>query len=176
MMDGLRSPDLERIAGLRQGLLDNPPSGRYEDDDPRWREIAELQARVELAPRGPEVLYGLEDQVELDLSVEEALERRFDVLPLSRSPRPSGCSCGGGKPIDVEGQAERVLEGLLERLDEDHGDPGRLHENEITPRMRAAARGFLREVALEYRSWVYEPTGEQVAVNVREWREERLRE
>ena len=57
MTDGQRHLDLERIAGLRRGLLDNPPGGWYEDD-PRWREIAELQARVELAPRGPEVLTG----------------------------------------------------------------------------------------------------------------------
>ena len=80
------------------------------------------------------------------------------------------------KPIDIEGQAERALEGLLERLDEGHGDPGGLHENEITPRMRAAARGFLREVALEYRSWVCEPTGEHMDVNVREWRENRFQD
>ena len=105
--------------------------------------------------------------------MEEALERRFDALPPEQVPGTVRVLLWRRKPIDIEGQAGRVLEGLLERLDEDHGDPGRLHENEITPRMRAAARRFLREVALEYRSWLCEPTGERVAVNVREWREQR---
>lgn len=119
------------------------------------------------------VFYGLEDQEILDHEIDEVLERHFDHLPVEQMPETVRVLVWRHCPIDVEGQAEAMLESLLERLDEDHADPGGYSTTKPTPGMRAAARAMVRQVALEYDAWSCEPTGEHETVRVREWGEGR---
>jgi hypothetical protein len=52
-----------------------------------------------------------------------------------------------------------ILEGLIERLDEDHGDPE--EPTEITDAMRTACREFVAKVYAEFRPWMCEIVTEQ---------------
>ena len=123
---------------------------------------------------GNEIFYGTQDQGTLDQEIEEVLERHFDGFDTDLLPETIRVLRWRRKPIDVPGQADAILEILLNRLDEDHGDPGGQLTNEPTERMAAAARTFLSQVAGEYRSWVCEPTGEHEDVNVRRWASRRF--
>ena len=57
--------------------------------------------------------------------------------------------------------ADRVIEDLLEVVDEEHSDPDG-NPTEPTEGMKAAARAFVDAVLAEYVSWACEPTVETV--------------
>lgn len=63
------------------------------------------------------------------------------------------------------------LESLLERLEEEYGDPeGR--DVKPTEAMLAAEKAFIDAVLAEYKPWTCEPTGNVVTVNALEWARE----
>ena len=115
------------------------------------------------------IFYGLEGQEILDHGVEEVLERHFDCLSPDQMPETERVLLWRHRTIRIEQQADAILENLLERLDEEHGDPDLHQGNRATPRMTAAARAFLREVAAEYQLWICDPTGEHETVHPRRW-------
>lgn len=120
-----------------------------------------------------EIFYGLEHQETLDQGIEEVLERHFDHIPVDQMPETVRVLMWRHRPIRIVEQADAILENLLERLDEEHGSLDNLGTTQPTPRMTAAARAFLREVALEYHPWICDPTGGHETVEVRRWGIER---
>lgn len=66
--------------------------------------------------------------------------------------------------------ADCVIEDLLDRMDEEYGNPdGDLAV--ATPTMREAATTFVKTVMAEYTPWECEPTGEVIEVTQNEARE-----
>ena len=104
-----------------------------------------------------EPLFGLLDDELLSSSIEEVTDRFPDGTPVEvrvfRKMR-----------VRVEGLADRLLESLLEDLDEDYGDPDGFTSNptEPTDSMKAAAKQFVEAVVKEYKVWACEPTGEAI--------------
>lgn len=75
----------------------------------------------------------------------------------------------GMAPMRVRaGTPERLLEHILEMLDEEHGDPASSHISDPTPAMLAAAKALIEVVEREYVSWACEEVTSE-AINVREW-------
>ena len=71
-------------------------------------------------------------------------------------------------PMKCSADAERVLERLLESLDDEYGDPDGDY-TEPTDSMKQAAEAFVRAVVAEYTPWACEPTGNEVRVNALDW-------
>lgn len=71
----------------------------------------------------------------------------------------------------AESIAEDVLNEVLERLDEEYGDPDGDYTSP-TDSMRQMAEAFARSVLCQYTPWCCEPTGNEILVT----REEFLRE
>lgn len=69
-------------------------------------------------------------------------------------------------PVKVNG--ERILENVLENLDDDHGQPGPGPGTKPTPAMIEAAHAFAIAIEDGYESWACEVVEKRV-VNVREW-------
>jgi len=69
-------------------------------------------------------------------------------------------------PVKVDG--ERILENVLENLDDDHGQPGPGPGTKPTPAMTEAAHAFAIAIEDGYESWACEVIEKRV-VNVREW-------
>jgi hypothetical protein len=61
--------------------------------------------------------------------------------------------------------AEVLLEDLLDRLDEEHGDPMATAIPRDEPEMLAAARAFVDSVVSKYKVWACEPTGAVVEIS-----------
>lgn len=68
--------------------------------------------------------------------------------------------------------SERAIESLIEKLDEEHGEPEG-DGTEITNEMLAAAREFVDKVIAKYTVWGCEVAGEET-VNVADWAEANL--
>lgn len=69
------------------------------------------------------------------------------------------------------GSVHEPLETLLERLDEEYGDPEG-DGCEPTAAMLAAQKAFVDAVLAEYVPWACEPTGNKLTVNALEWARE----
>jgi len=67
--------------------------------------------------------------------------------------------------------SECLLENLLDRLDEEHGDPngdgwrGESDRTKCEPEMLAAARVFVDSVVSKYKVWACEPTGAVIEIS-----------
>jgi hypothetical protein len=61
--------------------------------------------------------------------------------------------------------AEVLLEDLLDRLDEEHGDPNGDGHSKSEPEMLAAARAFVDSVVSKYKVWACEPTGAVIEIS-----------
>ncbi len=70
---------------------------------------------------------------------------------------------------DVKALADRVLEYVIDRLDEDHADPDSYDRTEETEKMQQAALTFAKVITDEYIPWECEPTGKVI-----EWSEEEV--
>lgn len=62
---------------------------------------------------------------------------------------------------------DNILTDILERLDEEYGDPNG-DGTEPTPRMKAAAKALSEAILSDYQPWACEPCGHAV-VDVRQW-------
>lgn len=60
--------------------------------------------------------------------------------------------------------SECLLEDLLDRLDEEHGDPNG-DRTKCEPEMLAAARVFVDSVVSKYKVWACEPTGAVIEIS-----------
>ena len=94
----------------------------------------------------------------LDMAFPEEFESIGDVTVFEYRPvtiQTSDC----GSP----------LEGVLEYLDEQYGDPDGTPAYAGTQEMRDAEKAFLETVIKHYKPWACEQTGKSVTVNALEW-------
>lgn len=115
-------------------------------------------------------LYGVEDQLELDLDINDTVLRALEdakpeewpgVLEIHVFRRMAVSS------TEVEALSETCLEDLIDRLDEEFGAPGEgTHiERGWLPLMRTAVAA----IVAEYEPWACEPTVEIERVDVLSW-------
>jgi len=102
-------------------------------------------------------------------SVDEAVERFLDDLPPEMWPET--LKVYGFAPAELPGTDSLIgfggpLEGLLESLDEEYGDPEDYHCR--TNKMEEAERVFVDTVLSEYQVWTHEPVCSQ-EIHVRTW-------
>lgn len=92
-----------------------------------------------------------EDAERLHHESDEAAVDAF-LDDMEKGERPTSVTVYGWKKMPVEVDGLRVLEGVLETLDEEHGDPDgdAAVPNEA---MEAAARAFAEVVEREFQSW-----------------------
>lgn len=106
---------------------------------------------------------------------DEAIEAHLDNVVDFR-PLPEEITIYGWKKVALEPRrdclVDLAIEPVLERLDEDYGDPE--EATEPTEAMLAATRAFIDAVLADYKVWRCEPCGQQT-VAVLPWvREHRL--
>ena len=86
------------------------------------------------------------------------------------NPQPETMTALQYKPMKVSLDSIRVLEDVLEALDEEHGDPeSNGSDGPPTDKMEKAAAQFCKIIEAEYVAWNCEQTGETVTVNTAEW-------
>lgn len=125
-----------------------------------------------------ERLYGAADAPEdrpLGTDLWEVVLDHLDGLPgyetwgdcLDRYPWPMRVIVHRrAQPPSAEAVAERVLDHVLDWLDEEYGDPDPYSDKiDATPAMLEAARTFARVLLSEYLVWACEPTGEIIEVS-----------
>jgi len=100
---------------------------------------------------------------------DEAIEEFLDCV--DQEDWPENLMAVGYAPMSVshhEPNPVRVLDDVLERLDEDYADPDG-DPTEPTEIMIAAAKAFCAEVRAHYVPFACQSTGEKVEVNVQAW-------
>ena len=111
--------------------------------------------------------------------IDEAIADILDDMHLTPiSELPETIEVVGYAPIQISVNKMRdPLEDIIERLDEDYGDPDGVRETEITNKMRTAQRYFLKVVRDEYQlqCWACEEITRET-INVRKWIEKNRRE
>lgn len=118
------------------------------------------------------LLWGREDDERLTYTdPDEAIEAYIDDYPQDELAEYTVTVCEFRPMKPKYNGARRVVERVLEDLDEDYGDPDG-DGSRPTPAMLAAAETFIAAVLAEYRGWSCEPTGERVTVNALEWTKE----
>ena len=116
----------------------------------------------------PKLFYGLKDQEELDESIFEVLERHFDDVTVSQLPKSVTIFEHQHIPVEINNNADWLLERLLENLDENYGNPEE-ESPEIKCADRYVARFFVRQVASRYPLYRCEPTGRREEIQIRDW-------
>ena len=118
---------------------------------------------------------------DVDEAVEDILD---DMYPTPIADLPETIEVVGYAPmavsmniVDTIYSDDSPLEMVIERLEEEYGDPEGENEVDITERMKAAERHFLQVVRDEYQPqcWACEEIT-RVTINVREWIEKHRRE
>lgn len=89
--------------------------------------------------------------------IDDAIEEYLDQLAPGKLP----------ETVEVKGYVRRepsiseyegaMLENLIERLDEEYGDPDAYHATPASENMKAAELVFIKAVLAEYESWQCEP-------------------
>ena len=108
-------------------------------------------------------------------AVEEILD---DMYPTPISEMPETIDVVGYAPMEISvGELYEPLEDVIERIEEEYGDPEGMQLAEITDRMKSAQDHFLRVVRDEYQAqcWACEEIT-RLTINVREWIEKNRRE
>lgn len=108
--------------------------------------------------------------------MDDAIHERIDSMPHDLKSGtwtlPRTLIVRGLAPMRVRaGSPERLLEGILEMLDEEHADPDSYEVTKPTPAMIEAARTFLDVVEREYVSWICEEVTSET-IDVRAWMQE----
>lgn len=100
-------------------------------------------------------------------AVEEYLD---DLYPTPIKDLSDEVIVSGFEPMEVpeEKFAEFILEDLLERIDEEFGDPSGQYTNP-TAKMVKSSRDFVKTVVEEFDIWACELSGEQITVNLKEY-------
>ena len=79
-------------------------------------------------------------------------------------------------PVPTMEEAEVLLEGVLEDLDEEHGDPDgeRFDLDSLTEKaLLKDAKKFLEKIYRAYVPWEMEPTGKESLIDLSKWEKEK---
>jgi hypothetical protein len=113
-----------------------------------------------------------EDEERLSFtSIQEAVEQwADDTFP---DPLPETVTVYGYGRMKPKTCPTSPLDDMLERLDEEYGDPEGYHETPVTDAMREAERQFIAAVLAEYDPWACVKVSEEV-VRVGEFLDDEL--
>jgi len=114
------------------------------------------------------VYWSVGDEEELyHHNIDEAIEAFIDDCHPDKPPEI--IELVGYKRMEPKASSytDRVLDDLLDRIDEEHGNPGG-DPNAATDKMHSAARVFVKAVLADYTPWACEPVVRQT-VNTAEW-------
>ena len=117
-------------------------------------------------------LYGEREQEKLTAHTRhEAIEEVLDQLALEEH-YPETIKICKYVPMKVNTRGLTPLDAVLEKLDEEYGDPwGDSEATESTQGMRDAERTFLRTVAAQYQAYICEMESSEI-IDVMEWLDE----
>lgn len=103
--------------------------------------------------------YGCKDQERLDSSPDEVVERLMQDEDYSEFP----IKVYVFRPMDIakdeNSLSKDILEDIIERLDEEYGDPDGDY-TEPTEDMKKASLELAKVILRDYKSWMCEETGE----------------
>lgn len=105
--------------------------------------------------------YGHGDQERLDSDIEDTVRKVMEDGDYSDFPIKINVFKTMSIAKDAETLARDILEDILERLDQEHGDPDS-NGTEPTEDMRKASLAFAKVILNDYQSWVCEKTGEVI--------------
>ena len=107
----------------------------------------------------------LEDSVEmyLDSLASSPVGKETTILPKKITVKEFEL-----KEVEVKHYADGVINGLLESLDDDYGNP-EADYTEPTDEMREIALNFVNEILKQYDVWACEENGKKHQVDVVEW-------
>ena len=115
------------------------------------------------------VFYGLQDQEQLDHSIDEVMERHFDGIPFDQLPAVVKVYHSRHIQPHPSRVGRDILETLLEHLNEDYGDPENYFATMVYPEQQRAATHFVRTILDGYSLYQCKLTGDSEWVNVRDW-------
>lgn len=129
-----------------------------------------------------DILYGLEDDEHLSMSIKEVLDRVIDAHRCPESETWERAAKRVEWPVSIhefkrmtpshtaEDIAERCILDVMDTLDAEYGDPDG-DATEPTEAVKASALAFGKAVLADYVSWACEKTGKVIVVDMEEaWR------